>query len=340
MGFTPSFTTRSFLIKSARHSALVSAWYTGAWWLWLLRPLEILFRCLVALRKGLYRQGVLASYRSAKPVVVVGNITVGGTGKTPVVIALVEALQALGIRPGVVSRGYGGSAAKYPYVVTDTSTVADCGDEPLLIYRRTACPCVVAPSRPDAVRTLLEQYAIDVVLSDDGLQHYALCRDLEIAIVDAQAGYGNGFCLPAGPLREPLSRLQSVDYVLSRGSDDPACGVLYQRDCLINLATGEERAVSPEAIGKSVYAVAGIGQPEQFFRTLEELGFQLEKHVFADHYAYRQADLSELHDKPILMTEKDAVKCKEFVSDNAWYLRINACLPQALTEAVAALARR
>jgi tetraacyldisaccharide 4'-kinase len=340
VGFTPSFTTRSFLIKRARQSELVTAWYTGAWWLWLLRPLEILFRCLVALRKGLYQQGILASYRPVKPVVVVGNITLGGTGKTPVVIALVEALQALGIQPGVVSRGYGGSAARYPYVVTDTSTVADCGDEPLLIYRRTGCPCVVAPSRPDAVCTLLEQYAIDVVLSDDGLQHYALCRDLEVAIVDAQAGYGNGFCLPAGPLREPVSRLQSVDYVLSRGSDDPACGVRYEPDCLVNLATGEERAASPESIGKSVYAVAGIGQPAQFFRTMEALGFQLEQQVFPDHYAYRQADFSELGDKPILMTEKDAVKCKEFASDNAWYLRINACLPQALTEAVVALARR
>lgn len=320
-------------------SALLRAWYRGAWWLWLLRPLEALFRCVAALRRGLYQQGVLASYRADRPVIVVGNITLGGTGKTPVVIALVEALQGQGIRPGVVSRGYGASVGEYPHIVSDTSTVAECGDEPLLIYRRTGCPCVAAPSRPDAVRTLLANHAIDVVLSDDGLQHYALRRDMEIAVVDAQAGYGNGFCLPAGPLREPVSRLRSVDFLLSRGSDDPASGVRYELDCLVNLATGEERAASPEAIGNAAYAVAGIGQPKQFFQTLSELGFQLEQRVFADHHAYRQEDFADLRDKPILMTEKDAIKCREFAGDNAWYLRINARLPQALPQAVAALAR-
>lgn len=318
---------------------LVHAWYSGAWWLWLLRPFEFLFRGLVATRRQLYRRGLLSSYRPGKPVVIVGNITVGGTGKTPVVIALIEALREQGIAAGVVSRGYGASTGVFPHTVSDSSSAADCGDEPLLIYRRTRCPCVVAPSRPAAVRALLDQFAVDVVLSDDGLQHYALARDMEIAVLDAQAAYGNGFCLPAGPLREPRSRLQSVDFLLYRGSDDPVTGVLYTPDYLVNIATGEQRAVSPDTIGSSVYAIAGIGQPQQFFESLRQLGFLAEQHVFADHHAYSATDFYGFRDKPIIMTEKDAVKCGEFVTGNAWYLRISARLPDAVPLAVAALVR-
>jgi len=317
----------------------VQAWYNGAWWLWLARPLEWLFRCLTALRRQLYTSGLLSCYRADKPVVIVGNITVGGSGKTPIVIALVEALQAQGIAVGVVSRGYGASAGVFPHTVCDTSTSADCGDEPLLIYRRTRCPCVVAPSRPAAVRALLANFAVDVVISDDGLQHYALARDMEIAVLDARVGVGNGFCLPAGPLREPVSRLQSVDYVLYRGSDDPLNGVYYEHDCLVNLVTGEQRPVAVVAIGKSIVALAGIGQPAQFFESLLRLGFETEQCVFPDHHAYSAADLAGLGDKPIIMTEKDAVKCREIAGGNSWYLRIDARLPRALPEAVAALVR-
>jgi tetraacyldisaccharide 4'-kinase len=318
---------------------LVHAWNNGAWWLWLLRPLEWLFRCLAALRRQLYASGLLSCYRADKPVVIVGNITVGGTGKTPIVIALVEALQAQGIAVGVVSRGYGARGGVFPHTVGDASTSADCGDEPLLIYQRTHCPCVVAPSRPAAVRALLESFAVDILICDDGLQHYALARDLEIAVLDTQVGVGNGFCLPAGPLREPVSRLRSVDYVLYRGSDDPRNGVCYDPDCLVNLATGEQRPVAAYAIGKAVYALAGIGQPAQFFASLNRVGFEVEQRVFPDHHAYSAADLGDLCDKPIIMTEKDAVKCREFAGANAWYLRINARLPAALTAAVAALVR-
>lgn len=318
---------------------LVHAWNSGAWWLWLLRPLELLFRCLVVMRRQLYARGLLKVYRSDKPVVVVGNITVGGTGKTPIVIALVEALQAQGIAVGVVSRGYGASGGAFPHTVSDTSSSADCGDEPLLIYQRTHCPCVVAPSRPEAVRALLKNFSIDVVISDDGLQHYALARDMEIAVLDAQMGVGNGFCLPAGPLREPVSRLQAVDYVLYRGGEDPLNRVCYEPDCLVNLVTGEQRPVAVVAIGKSIYALAGIGQPAQFFASLMRFGFDAQQHAFADHHAYSARDFVGLSDKPIIMTEKDAVKCRKFAGDNAWYLRINARLPSAVPEAVAALAR-
>lgn len=319
---------------------LTRAWYRGAWWIGLLRPLEWLFRCVTALRRQLYRRGVLASYHADKPVVIVGNITVGGCGKTPVVVALVEALQQRGICAGVVSRGYGATRGLFPHVVGADSTAADCGDEPLLIYRRTACPCVVAPSRPAAVRTLLRQFAVDLVISDDGLQHYALARDLEIAVLDAQAGYGNGFCLPAGPLREPVSRLQSVDFVLYRGAGSAADGVLYEQDCLVHLRSGEQRPARSDSVGERVCAVAGIGQPAQFFESLDRLGFSVEQRIFPDHHAYRREDFLGLGSKPIIMTEKDAVKCRDFAGDNAWYVKIRARLPDAVPRAVAALVQR
>lgn len=321
------------------HRGLVGAWYREAWWLWLLRPFEFLFRSIAALRRSLYRSGVLRVYRPGKPLVVVGNITVGGTGKTPVVIALVEALQAAGLRPGVVSRGYGATAKDFPHMVSTGSTAADCGDEPLLIYQRTGCPCVVSPSRPDAVKALLAASPVDIVLSDDGLQHYALGRDMEIAVLDAGAGLGNGFCLPAGPLREPPARLEGVDAVLYRNGADPATAFRYRMEYLVNVASAERRPAEPSALGEQIYAVAGIGRPEQFFKTLTDAGFDIEPRVFPDHHAYCLRDFAELLDRPVIMTEKDAVKCTSLAGDNAWYLRIDATLPDALVESVIALAR-
>ena len=321
----------------AAADALVAAWYRGAWWLWLLRPLECVFRLLVVTRRQLYRSGLLHTWRAPVPVVVVGNIAVGGTGKTPVIIALAEALQARGISVGVVSRGYGAHGLDGPRQVGENSTTSDCGDEPLLIQRRTGCPVVVAPSRPEAARALLATTPVQLLLSDDGLQHYALARDLEIALLDDRHRTGNGFCLPAGPLREPPSRLRGVDYVLYRGSDDPETGVQYLALALVNVATGERCPARPGALGETVYAVAGIGQPQQFFSALERLGFQLERYAFGDHHVYRAADLSALSDRPIIMTEKDAVKCGQLVGGNAWYLEIRAQVPTTLVEAVAAL---
>jgi tetraacyldisaccharide 4'-kinase len=319
--------------------ALVAAWYRGAWWLLLLRPLECLFRLLVALRRWLYGSGLLSVYRAPVPVVVVGNITVGGTGKTPVVIALVEALQARGVTVGVVSRGYGARRMAGSYLVDACSRAQDCGDEALLIHRRTGCPCAVSPSRPEAARALLAAAPVQLILSDDGLQHYALARDMEIAVLDAARGAGNGLCLPAGPLREPLSRLQGVDRVLYRGSDDPDNGVRYRAVALVNVASGEQRPVAPDRPGESVHAMAGIGQPDQFFASLAALGFQVQPHPFGDHHDYSAADFRGMADKPIIMTEKDAVKCRTLAGANAWYLQIEAQLPPALAEAVAALAQ-
>jgi tetraacyldisaccharide 4'-kinase len=324
---------------SAQGGGLAAAWYRGDAWLWLLRPLEIVFRSLVLLRRQLYSTGLLNTWQSPKPLVVVGNITVGGTGKTPIVIALVEALQAQGIRPGVVSRGYGATAKAFPHCVDTASTASQCGDEPLLIHRRTGVPCVVDPVRIEAVKALLQQFDVDVVLSDDGLQHYALGRDMEIAVLDATLGTGNGFCLPAGPLREPASRLQTVDVVLHRNGENPESAVWYEQDGLVSLQTGEQRSLQSFA-GDAVYAVAGIGQPAQFFDTLLAAGVQIQSRVFPDHHSYCMDDFAGLTDKAILMTEKDAVKCASMAGDNAWYLRISAHLPEALVTAVAQLARR
>ena len=322
---------------TSQGGGIEAAWYRGDRWLWMLRPLEWVFRLLSRLRRALYRANILGSYRAPLPVVVVGNITVGGTGKTPVVIALVEALQARGINPGVVSRGYGATGKVFPHILGPGSDAVQCGDEPLLIYRRTAAPCVVDPVRKRAAAAMLEHYTVDLLISDDGLQHYALQRDLEIAVVDAARLLGNGYCLPAGPLREPASRLETVDHVLYRGSDDAFNGVRYRPTAWINLDSGEERQVGAFKEAADVHALAGIGQPQQFFALLNELGIAFQPRVFADHHTYTATDFSGLAGQTILMTEKDAVKCGALAGPDAWYLRIDAHLPEAVVEAVAAL---
>lgn len=315
------------------------AWYHGAWWLYLLRPAEAVFRAVASVRRTLYRNGLLPIYNAPVPVVVVGNITVGGTGKTAVVIALVEHLQQRGIRVGVISRGYGAKELVAPVEVTAHSTPHQCGDEPLLIHRRTRCPCWVAASRAAAARALLAQAEVDILISDDGLQHYALGRDMEIALLDSERGTGNGFCLPAGPLREPVSRLQSVDYVLYRNGTDAGCSVHYTSTALINLGSGQRRSPSPTGLAGEVHGVAGLGQPAQFFDTLRGLGFTVREHSFPDHHGYTARDFSGMGHMPVIMTEKDAVKCRGLAGENVWYLTIDAQLPAAVTSAVVALAR-
>jgi tetraacyldisaccharide 4'-kinase len=318
---------------------LAQAWYGNAPWLWLLRPLELIYRCIILLRRWGYHGGLLRQYRAPVPVVVIGNITVGGTGKTPVVIALVEHLQGQGLRPGVVSRGYGAEGGDFPRRVSEHSMAQDCGDEPLLIHRRTGCPVVVDPRRAVAVQTLLREEPVDLVLCDDGLQHYPLARDFEIALVDQLRQLGNGFCLPAGPLREPPSRLRSVDFVLYRGGSDAGNAARFSPGDLVSLADDERRPFSPASVGAEVYAVAGIGQPEQFFDTLRGAGFEIEQRVFPDHHPYRREDLAPLTGKPVIMTEKDAVKCRELDHPDCWYLSLEAALPAGLCDAVVALVR-
>ncbi len=323
----------------AQGGGLEAAWYRGDRWLWLLRPLEWLFRLLAALRRRLYRSGIISSYRAPLPIVVVGNITVGGTGKTPVVIALVEAVQANGLRPGVVSRGYGATNADFPHRLSESSDARQSGDEPLLIHRRTQVPCVVDSDRANAVQVLLRHYELDLIICDDGLQHYALARDFEIAVVDATRRLGNGFCLPAGPLREPASRLLSVDKVLYRGSDSTADGVRYEPKAWVNLQTGEQRPLDEFSGGVLALALAGIGQPQQFYSTLDSLGVTYQIREFPDHHSYTAQDFAALDESLVLMTEKDAVKCLSLAGPNAWYLQIDALLPGAAVAAVLQLVR-
>jgi tetraacyldisaccharide 4'-kinase len=317
---------------------LAVAWYRRAPWLWLLRPLEGIYRLAVRLRGLLYGAGILSIYQPERPVVVVGNITTGGTGKTPVVIALVEALEARGVRVGVVSRGYGARSGKFPHVVDAASTADDCGDEPLLIHKRTGVPCVVDPSRVAATRELLARFSVELVISDDGLQHHALGRALEIALLDADLGIGNGFCLPAGPLREPAHRLDRVDFTLYRGQRPGHDRVIYHPDCLLNLVDGRRLPPASKELGDDVYALAGIARPEQFSAILEGLGYHPRLVSFPDHHDFRPGDLEGLAGKPIIMTEKDAVKCAAFAGQNAWCLRIRAELPGAVVDRAAALA--
>jgi tetraacyldisaccharide 4'-kinase len=330
-------------VKPGWRGALESAWYRGAPWLVALVPLSWFYRAFIGLRRWLYAAGVLRIYRAPVPVAVVGNITPGGTGKTEVIIALVEALHGRGVTVGVVSRGYGSAAGSAVHRVGEDSRVEDCGDEALLLFRRTGATVVTARSRAAAVRRLLEAERVDIILSDDGLQHYALARDLEVVLYDHHSGFGNGRCLPAGPLREPLSRLAGADSVLDRGPPGSGAQVWYDPVALVNLVSGERRTVEPGALEGEVCAVAGLGRPWQFLDTLAAAGIRAEPRFFDDHHRYQPADFTGLSGRPVIMTEKDAVKCAgpgfEPVLQNAWYLRVAAVLPDHLVHSVLSLAR-
>jgi tetraacyldisaccharide 4'-kinase len=280
------------------------------------------------------------------PVVVVGNLTAGGNGKTPVVIWLVEQLQKRGIRPGVVSRGYGGKAAHYPLLLTAETTTAEAGDEPVLIFQRTGAPVAVSPVRSDAVQALLAEHAVQIIITDDGLQHYALARDKEIVVIDGVRRFGNGWWLPAGPMRERASRLKSVDAVIVNGGEAKTGEIPMhlQPGLAVNLVTGERRSVAELP---SLVAMAGIGHPPRFFATLEQCGARLEKRVpLADHQALVEGQVAALTvpGQTLIMTEKDAVKCRAFAKENWWYLPVDAELsgeqPERLLKELIALVHK
>lgn len=306
---------------------LVSAWYTGHPALVLLRPLEWLYRRVTQRRRARFLAGEGDIYRAPLPVVVVGNITVGGTGKTPLILWLIEHCRQRGLRVGVVSRGYGAAPTQLPWRVRAEQSAAEAGDEPLLIVQRSGVPLVIDPDRGRAVRALLAEETLDLILCDDGLQHYRLARDLELVLIDAARGLGNRRCLPAGPLREPVERLRQIDALLYNGAaSDTADGygfALRPRE-LVNVRTGERRPLSHFAPGQSMHAVAGIGNPQRFFATLEALHWQPIPHAFADHAQYSAGVLSFMPPLPLLMTEKDAVKCRAFAADDWWYLAVDA----------------
>ena len=308
---------------------LLSAWYGRRFWPRLLMPLAALYGWVVKRRRHRFRTGRTSSWRAPIPVVVVGNITAGGTGKTPLVIWLVAWLRQRGVRAGVVARGYGGRGT-YPMQVTASTSAAACGDEAAMVARRGDCPVVVDPDRPRAVRKLLELNEVDVVIADDGLQHYALQRDVEIAVVDASRGLGNGLCLPAGPLREPASRLRECDWVVTNGGPAEAVAaastIVARARAFVNLATGSR--VAPDDFAAShprhVLAVAGVGNPNRFRSTLAALGLSPLMRTFPDHHRFVAADLEAGEDTVVVVTEKDAEKIKHLhgLGANCFYLEI------------------
>jgi tetraacyldisaccharide 4'-kinase len=272
------------------------------------------------------------------PVVVVGNLTAGGNGKTPVVIWLVEQLQQRGIRVGVVSRGYGGKAEHYPLILNPSTTTFEAGDEPVLIYQRTGASVAVAPRRSEAVQMLVDNVKPQLIITDDGLQHYALARDKEIVVVDGVRRFGNGWWLPAGPMRERTGRLASVDAVITNGGSARGgeIAMTLQPGDAVNLLSGERRPVHQL---ENVIAMAGIGHPPRFFATLEQCGVTPIRTVsLADHQALSENDVAKLTQpgQTLLMTEKDAVKCRVFVTghDNWWYLPVDAHLAQPQADAL------
>ncbi|MEQ1438628.1 tetraacyldisaccharide 4'-kinase [Fontimonas sp. SYSU GA230001] len=306
---------------------LQARWYASAAPPAGLLPLSWLYGVLSARRRQRLTRDAA---RLPVPVIVVGNITVGGTGKTPFVIWLVERLREWGFTPGVVSRGYGGRAPGYPFRVVADGDPAHSGDEPLLIARRCGCPVMVDPDRRAAAAALVAGGAVDVIVADDGLQHYRLARDLEICVIDGPRGLGNGALLPAGPLREPPARLHEVDLIVVNGEgwNDAALRPLRMRlggDRVWSLAGGTERTLGSFA-GQAVHAVAGIGHPPRFFAALRAAGLLVIEHAFADHHRYRATDLAFADELPVLMTEKDAVKCLRFARSGWWALAVDAHL--------------
>lgn len=300
-------------------------WYARSPWLLLLTPLSLVFRMLVRLRRGAYRSGLLRSRRPGVPVIVVGNITVGGTGKTPLVAWLVDYLRRQGFRPGIVARGYGGRAASWPQQVRADSDPAVVGDEAVLLAGLTGAPMSVGPRRAAAADALVRYNDCDLVISDDGLQHYALGRDIEIVVIDGVRRFGTGFMLPAGPLREPVSRLKEADLLVVNGIGGAG-------EHPMKLKAGELRNLRDNSMTRKladfrnirVHAVAGIGNPERFFQSLRQVIRRLEEHAFPDHHRYRASDLHFEDDAPVLMTEKDAVKCRRFATGNEWYVPVRA----------------
>lgn len=306
---------------------LASLWYGYHPLSTILLPLSGLYRLIVSVRRFAYKTGMLRSNKLPVPVIVVGNITVGGTGKTPLVIWLVEALYRAGHRPGVVSRGYGGQGNTRPQVVNAESNPAIVGDEPVLIARRTACPVAVAPRRVMGARKLIADYGCDIIICDDGLQHYALDRNVEIAVIDGKRRLGNGRCLPAGPLRETAARLRSVDISVVNGEAMAGeCRMQLVGTSALSLDDPRVKRDLAEWKGATVHGVAGIGNPERFFGHLRGQGLNIIEHPFPDHHRFQASDLCFTDDLPVFMTEKDAVKCRDFSKPHYWYLPITARL--------------
>jgi len=338
-------------IQTTMSSLVERLWYGHRRPLAFLTPLSWLYRGITEARRRAAWEARDLSL--PVPVIVVGNITAGGTGKSPLTAWLVAELAAAGWRPVILSRGYGGAAGKYPLEVTAGTSPDEAGDEPVMLALSTGCPVVVDPQRRRAADHALKNNLGDLLICDDGLQHYKLPRDLELSVFDGQRGIGNGALIPVGPLREPASRLASVDFVIVNdkarseqalenfaGIDHPAIySMVLEPATLVQLKTGATRPVEYLA-GKQVKAVAGIGNPARFFDTLRTLGAVVTEAAFPDHHRFRPEDLAAGDGELIVMTTKDAVKCREFAPENAWSLVVEASLPDHFREAFLARVRQ
>jgi len=305
---------------------LINSWYKKHPIRWLLSPLSALYRIVIFLRQSLYRLGLFKQYALNVPVIIVGNISVGGTGKTPFVIWLAENLKNAGFRPGIISRGYGGKASNYPLIVKDNTPAAEAGDEPKLLFHRLKCPIAIGPNRQRNIELLARDYNLDIIISDDGMQHYKMARTIECCIVDSERQFGNGLLMPAGPLRETPARLKSVDLIVENGG---------QNSNNYTLEPAALRSVkSSFPISESIkngHAVSAIGNPKRFENTLKKQGITLlSSNHFRDHHPYTAEDFTQFGNDNVLMTEKDAVKCSDFAKDNWYYLPVNAKPTQAV----------
>lgn len=299
-------------------------------WARALLPLGLSYQAIMQLRRWAYQYGLFASHRFPVPVIIVGNITVGGTGKTPLVLALAEYLRTCGFNPGIVSRGYKGTDNRRVQQVMPESQPQAVGDEPYLLAMRSDCPVVIGRDRVAAVRYLLKHTACDCVIADDGLQHLALGRTVEIGVCDGLKRFGNGYALPAGPLRESVARWGSLDVRIVNGTDTGQDEYRMQLEPVAFYQVGGAVAHALSYFqGKTVHAVTGIGHPERFFATLRDLGITVIPHAFADHHPFQATDVTFADAYPVLMTEKDAVKCRGFGCNNLWALQVKADLPEA-----------
>ena len=319
------------MVLKKSHNIWLRAWYGKSSWIYALLPLSWLFGLISSARKFIVVR--FFQKQMSVPVIIVGNISVGGTGKTPLLIELVKYLQAHGHKPGVVSRGYGGKAAQYPYLLNDQTRASESGDEPLLIYRATKCAVCVAPDRVAAAAVLVKEGCTHI-LSDDGLQHYQLGRAMEIAVVDGQRLFGNQHLLPVGPLREPCARLKSVDLIVINNplSKELLSGFHHVHPMKIQpliwmqISSRKEVALHDAFFKAPIHAVAGIGNPERFFHTLDSLSINYHAHHFPDHYKFSSEDFESYQQATVVMTEKDAVKCSEFAKAEWYSLIVGACL--------------
>ena len=315
-------------------SGIERHWYRDSFVSRLLVPLSWLYCLLVFVRRALYRAGILHVTRLPVPVAVVGNLTVGGSGKTPLVIWLARFLREQGWRPGIVTRGYGGQAARWPQTVTPESDPESVGDEPVLLAREAGCPVVADPDRVRAAEHLV-RLGCNIVVSDDGLQHYRLARDFEIAVIDGARRFGNGRCLPAGPLREPVSRLNEVQARVTLGEARTGeWAMALEAKSFHRLEAPEATAEADRFQGQPVHAVAGIGHPARFFDQLRRLGLDIVPHPFPDHHRFRERDLAFGDAHETVMTQKDAVKCERLAGVTGWYLAVEAHPDPAFIELV------